>query len=158
MHDDAPISSKIAALRAPESAPDPLEAIVVLPAQLCWGARSDSQTSGPRALMLALLEDAIRCLVARRRPGRAAREAEAWISSDDLAWPMSFRNVCDTLGFSPERLRAALLTRAADGGTATDAPHAPWKRQVRSGKARTRTIGQTRRQIRRQTRRLAVAS
>ena len=85
--------------------------------------RSDSLICGEKALMLAVLEDAIRCLYHRSRvPGRLAREAEAWIRAKDPRWPFSFVNVCAHLDIDVDRLRAVLLSRAAArraGGGAT---------------------------------------
>src|SRR5438128_12224208 len=59
--------------------------------------------AGERALMRAVLEDAIHCLAGdvgpvRERPQLAA-EARTWIEGADLHWPYSFENVCDHLGF-----------------------------------------------------------
>jgi hypothetical protein len=87
--------------------------------------------AGERALMRAVLEDAIRCLAGeigpvRERPQLAA-EARAWIESDDLRWPYSFENVCDNLGMNGEHLRTRLLRNApplpsATNGTVFGAP------------------------------------
>jgi hypothetical protein len=68
--------------------------------------------------MRAVLEDAIRCLSGeigpvRERPQLAA-EARAWIEATELQWPYSFHNVCDHLGFDPERLRARVLRDAPE--------------------------------------------
>jgi hypothetical protein len=84
-----------------------------LPTQLA-PPRRDSLICGEKALMLAVLEDAIRCLE-RRAPGaaRLAREAEAWIRSSDQRWPFSFVNVCAHLDMDARRLRRALLARVA---------------------------------------------
>ena len=72
--------------------------------------------AGERALMRAVLEDAIRCLAGevgpvRERPQLAA-EARTWIEGADLQWPYAFHNVCDHLGFDPEQLRTRLLRDA----------------------------------------------
>jgi len=107
-----------------------LAAEVVLPAQLGWGARHDSRVSGPRALMLALLEDAIHCLLTPHGSGKLARDAEAWIRTDDPAWPMSFPNVCDALGFASDTLRAALLARAR----VVEPTKRRWKIRLRSSR------------------------
>ena len=68
---------------------------------------------GERALMRAVLEEAIHCLAAETGPrgnrSRLAVEARAWVASEDLQWPFSFANLCDALGFSAEALRARLL-------------------------------------------------
>jgi hypothetical protein len=132
------LSLKVTPLRAPDLSPDRLVPEVVLPAQLNWGARLDAHTSGPRALMLALLEDAIRCLLAPHGSARLAREAETWIRSEDRTWPMSFTNVCDALGLASGTLRVALLARAPRHTMAVTP--SPWKLQLRRGRARTRTI------------------
>jgi hypothetical protein len=88
----------------------------VLPAQVSGGVRWDADTSGPRALMLAVLEDAIRCIENgrwQRRFGarRLAAEAEAWVRCDRADWPFSFLNVCEVLGIDVDAVRSRLLTR-----------------------------------------------
>ena len=72
--------------------------------------------AGERALMRAVLEDAIRCLAGeigpvRERPQLAA-EARAWIETTDLQWAYSFENLCDHLGFDAVQLRGRLLRDA----------------------------------------------
>src|SRR5690242_3388165 len=72
--------------------------------------------AGERALMRAVLEDAIRCLAGeigpvRERPQLAA-EARGWIEEVDPRWAYSFQNVCDHLGFDSDRLRDRLLRDA----------------------------------------------
>jgi len=84
-----------------------------LPTQLA-PPRRDSLVCGEKALMLAVLEDAIRCLDRRSRSGvRLAREAQAWIRANDSRWPFSFVNVCAYLEIDASRLRAVLLAGAA---------------------------------------------
>ena len=72
--------------------------------------------AGERALMRAVLEDAIRCLVGEVGPryqrGRLAAEARAWIEGADPHWHFSFENLCDGLGLDSGRLRARLLRDA----------------------------------------------
>ena len=75
--------------------------------------------SPERALMLAVLEDAIRCFADERRTRsgrrrRPAREAEAWLFADDDAWPFSFVNVCAMFDLSPSAVRAALRSGPPD--------------------------------------------
>lgn len=65
------------------------------------------------ALMRAVMEDAVRCyqkqfVSTRRRAVRFAREAEAWLFSDDTEWPYAFLNVCTALGVNPEYIRRGL--------------------------------------------------
>ena len=65
-----------------------------------------------RALMLAVLEDAIACYQGRFfKSSRASemlfQEAEEWIKSNDDEI-FSFNNVCETLGLDPKNLRKGL--------------------------------------------------
>jgi len=74
--------------------------------------------AGERALMRAVLEDALRCVTgdvgpARDRAERAA-EARAWVAEADGVWPYSFENICDALGFCTERLRTRILRDAPE--------------------------------------------
>ena len=73
---------------------------------------SQADDQALRALMLALLEDAIACFQGRFfKPSRTSemlfQESEEWINSndDDL---FSFNNICETLGLDPGRLRQGL--------------------------------------------------
>jgi hypothetical protein len=95
---------------------------LILPAQMTGGARDDGDTSGPRALMLAILEDATRCIERgrRRRHPRTrqlAAEAETWVRSDCREWLFSFASICDVLGVDPDALRVRLLTRVERPGS-----------------------------------------
>jgi len=74
--------------------------------------------AGERALMRAVLEDAVRCLSGeigpvRERPQLAA-EARTWLQASDSRWPFSFQNVCDHLGFDPDLLRGRVLRDAPE--------------------------------------------
>jgi len=102
---------------------------IVLPDQIQQGYRRDSYLSGEKALMLAVLEDGIRCFQehlrnARSNPRLLSQQAEEWIRAVDYEWPFSFNNVCETLGIDPSALRRALLAwkaarlaeRDANGG------------------------------------------
>ena len=91
----------------------PCEPSAVLPAQMFGDARRDGDTSGPRALMLAVLEDAVRCIEEGRwrshfRARRLASEAEAWVRCERREWPFSFVNICDTLGMNADYIRDGL--------------------------------------------------
>jgi hypothetical protein len=80
----------------------------VLPEQLA-APRRDSLISGERALMLAVLEDAIRCYLEPPRGAvRVQREAENWIFHGDESWPFSFVNICDALGLAAGPMRRKL--------------------------------------------------
>jgi hypothetical protein len=65
--------------------------------------------------MLAVLEDAVRCIEEGRwrqrfHTRRLAAEAEAWVRCDRREWPFSFVNICEVLGFDVDAVRARLLT------------------------------------------------
>jgi hypothetical protein len=66
-----------------------------------------------RALMRAVLEDAIRCLVGEGRPlarrALLAAQARKWVAKRDARWPYSFDNVCCALNLAPEAVRPCLL-------------------------------------------------
>lgn len=97
----------------------PCELSAVLQAQMFGDARRDGDTSGPRALMLAVLEDAVRCIEEGRwrrhfRARRLAAEAETWVRCAGRAWPFSFVNICEVLGFDVDAMRVHLLTSPRD--------------------------------------------
>ena len=70
-----------------------------------------------RALMRAVLVDAIRCLVGEVSPVterlRLCTQARAWVSSHDEQWPFSFENVCAALDLQTARFRKLLLSPPA---------------------------------------------
>lgn len=68
--------------------------------------RGSADDQALRALMFAVLEDAIAYFQSTN--AKLVQEAEEWINSDDDGI-FSFNNVCETLGFNPERLRKGLL-------------------------------------------------
>lgn len=66
-----------------------------------------------KALLLAVLEDAVDCFLeyhaAEDRIGKARfQEAEEWIMQSGDAWFFSYENVCQLLGLNPEYLRRGL--------------------------------------------------
>ncbi|MBM4265763.1 MAG: hypothetical protein FJ144_03975 [Deltaproteobacteria bacterium] len=88
---------------------------VILPEQFYDRSVGMEDVSGERALMLAVLEDGIRCFQEhirspRVRPRLLARQAEKWIRSSDWDWAFSFNNICESLALDPDSLRERLLT------------------------------------------------
>jgi hypothetical protein len=85
-----------------------------------------ARASGERALVLAVLLDAVRCLQGEhgrgRQRGRLIADARAWIASTDARWPFSFANVCHELGLDPDRLRPRLLRLAGALGSPARGP------------------------------------
>ena len=69
------------------------------------GEPRTGQLTGTKALMLAVLEDGIRCFLGRAK--FIADEANDWISSNRRRSPFSFVVICETLGLDPDAVRAA---------------------------------------------------
>lgn len=100
------------------------EPAVILPAQVRVDAPWMSEIGGPIALMLAVLEEAARCIARgrrRRHPGarKLAAEAEAWVRCDSREWPFAFAYICDVLGLDVDAARVRLLDDDASGGART---------------------------------------
>lgn len=70
------------------------------------GESRSAPYTGTKALMLAVLEDAIRSYLSPETRARA--EAEGWVSSRQRHSVFSFVVVCETLGLEPKAVRAAL--------------------------------------------------
>ncbi len=70
------------------------------------GEPRSAQLTGTKALMLAVLEDAIRCYLSSKKVLSA--EAECWIQSRQRRSPFSFIVVCETLGLEPNSVRNAV--------------------------------------------------
>jgi hypothetical protein len=73
-----------------------------------------------KALLLAVLEDAIHCFrhysAARDRLGKQHfREAESWINQHGRDWGFTFDNVCELLGIEPEYLRRKIFEEERSG-------------------------------------------
>ncbi len=109
------------------------EPLVILPSQISVNAHWASDTSGPIALMRAVLDEAARCIARgrrRRHPGirKLAAEAEAWVRSDSREWPFAFASICDVLGLDVDAARARFL---ADGEYLTGGRRIPAEHIVR---------------------------
>jgi hypothetical protein len=63
--------------------------------------------SGARALMLAVLEEAIHSL--RSPDFRARAQAELWMTSRERRYIFSFAAICEALGFEPSAVRQSLI-------------------------------------------------
>jgi hypothetical protein len=88
--------------------------------------------AGERALMRAVLEDAIRSLAGDCGPARTrverASEARGWFEERGSRWPFAFENLCDSLGLCAEQLRTRVL-RDAPVLLPTDIDEAPRPRR-----------------------------
>lgn len=86
---------------------------VLTPEQYYDARRDDSAIAPVKRLMLAVLEDALRCFQnnADAKNGSRKRlfaEAEQWLCGEDGDGPFAFDTVCETLGIDPGFLRSGL--------------------------------------------------
>ena len=100
----------------------------MLPQQFFGPLRKKALMDGEHRLMVAVLEDAVRCfqkqLNARDPKARQLYlDAEEWITSTDQTWFFSFVNVCQTLDLDPDYIREGLLAWR-DANRVYDAPGA----------------------------------
>jgi hypothetical protein len=70
------------------------------------GERRAAPCLGVKALMLAMLEDAIRAYLGPAGPSR--EEAALWITDPRHRWVFSFAVVCEVLGLEPSAVRMAV--------------------------------------------------
>src|SRR5262249_15823125 len=114
----------------------------LLPGQIAAGHRLDADLSGERALMLAILEDAVRCIAQGRGRGQArwaasyrlrtlATDAAAWMRVADRTPPFSFVNICALLGFDADAVRRRVLS--SEQNSVPGGPGAYGGRAVASG-------------------------
>jgi hypothetical protein len=84
------------------------------PAVLAMPTETDAAAhrTGMRALMLAVLEDAIQQLSSSVGNRRAA--AERWIMSSERHYVFSFAVICETLALEPSAVRRSLIRLLAD--------------------------------------------
>jgi hypothetical protein len=86
---------------------------VLTPEQFYDSRRDDSSIRPVKKLMMAILEDALRCFQnnADAKTGsrkRLFQEAEQWLCGENGEGPFSFETVCETLGIEPGFLRNGL--------------------------------------------------
>jgi hypothetical protein len=74
-----------------------------------------SRHTGIKALMVALLDDAIQCYLSPS--GRMRAEAECWITNTSQRAVFSFCVVCETLGLDPAAVRTAIQRLQRPDGT-----------------------------------------
>jgi hypothetical protein len=113
---------------------------------IAGGEPRTAQLTGTKALMLAVLEDAIRCYLDGRK--HIAEEAEDWIRSNQRQSPFSFSIVCETLGLDPSATRIKLREIKAMAVSSREAiPRA--RKNVRvPGRVCTRKTNRDRRMLR----------
>jgi hypothetical protein len=118
---------------------------LVLPEQFL--PRPERWPTGVKRLMVAVLEDAIRCFQGhlrnpRLRPDQLSREAERWIRTRGDDGTFSFTNVCGVLGIDADGLRSLLLgwksrfrAAAGGGGGVGQVKDKLYRRHVRAGRS-----------------------
>ena len=83
---------------------------------LIGGTRNCGVGVPERALMQAMLQDAVLCLMRQAAPANERpqlyAEARAWVESHSRAWVFSFESVCDALGINADYARRRLLSLA----------------------------------------------
>ena len=86
---------------------------VLTPEQFYDSRRDDSAIRPVKKLMMAILEDALRCFQNNADAKGGARkrlfqEAETWLCGEGGEGPFSFETVCETLNIEPQFLRKGL--------------------------------------------------
>jgi hypothetical protein len=87
---------------------------VLIPAQYFDTLRSKTGMEAEKRLMLAVLEDAVRCfqdnvLEQGETKKTLFEEAEEWFLNEGDEWVFSFENICEALGLNPRYVRRGLL-------------------------------------------------
>lgn len=88
---------------------------LTLPEQYYMRHQGDDGMGPERALMYAVLKDAIRSFyknvgATRRKYKKVLLEAETWLSEDSWDYPFSFFVICETLGIDAICLRSRLFS------------------------------------------------
>ena len=86
---------------------------VITPQQYYDSRHDDSAIAPVKRLMMAVLEDALRCFQNNSDANSGPRkrlfaEAEQWLCGEAGDGPFSFDTVCETLGIEPNFLRGGL--------------------------------------------------
>jgi hypothetical protein len=93
----------------------------LLPAQFYAISKNNQYREPERRLMVAILEDAVVCLLidlnrCNFRQRKQYEEAKDWVTTDEESdWIFSFRNICEVLGMDPSYLRRGLIRQTMTG-------------------------------------------
>ncbi len=97
--------------------------------ELLGGPRDCGAGAQERALMRAMLQDAVLCLLGEAAPAkdrsRLAAEARFWVESRSHEWVFAFESVCEALGIEPSYARTQLLALADRRGVIAESPERP---------------------------------
>lgn len=91
---------------APTATDEELDIDLLRSSNIGGGDPDRTPITGTRALMLAVLEDAIRCYLDGRKS--ISQEAERWLKANWRDSPFSFVIVCETLRLDPQAVRCML--------------------------------------------------
>ncbi len=137
------------AAKVPGDFPDyrQLESDCILPVQYFGRLQQSLSTGAEGKLLLAVLEDAIRCYMdnANRTSRRALiqfREVNDWFNARNCHDLFAFETICEFFGIDPGSLRRALRVACSDGKTGADTVRAIRRRH--SNGARGRITGSRR--------------
>lgn len=116
---------------------------VLIPEQYFGALGSKTGMEAEKRLMLAVLDDAVRCFQDYVLEESGAKkllftDAEEWIFSDGGDWAFSFENICEALGLNPAYVRAGLL-RWKEKRAAKPARRKAWVKET--PRAKTRSSG-----------------
>jgi hypothetical protein len=86
----------------------------LLSAQYFENFRRKTRLEPEKKLMLAVLEDAVRCFqdnvfAQNGKRKKLFDDVEEWILEENSDWIFSFENICEVLGFNPQYVRKGLL-------------------------------------------------
>jgi hypothetical protein len=93
----------------------PFSGGAILPVQYFESLKKEDPRIVPyKRLLMAVLEDAVRCFQANvgatgAKGRRLFNETELWMRNDSADGPFSYVSVCETLGIDPAYLRRALM-------------------------------------------------
>lgn len=104
------------------------------PEQFAETFRQSEQLTPEKALLWAVLEDAVGCLLkfhsARDRIGKTRfHETEEWIMKSGSDWFFSFENICELLELDAEYIRQGLRQWSAKMNRREKAPRHPGLRR-----------------------------
>jgi hypothetical protein len=110
---------------------------VLTPVQYYEGVRAQHpEAQGMKRLVLAVLEDALRCLQTHaqsRKPAhrKAFGEAESWILDRRAQGPFAFVSICEALGIQPDHLREGIRKWRVQLSNGLDSRHLQRRAAVR---------------------------
>ena len=108
----------------------------VLPAQYLATFQRNTHLEPEKALMLAVLEDAVTCiqkyaLSSQAKEKRLFRQTRDWILTEDDEWPFSFVNICEAVGLDHGYVRRAVTSMKEWKSHRPDEPKLPKSRRMK---------------------------